>query len=91
MLGEDPGPPPLPSFWSDQYGIRIQCVGHPHRGEAVALEGEPSARDFEAVFVRGGAPIAGLTVGRPRSIPALRKRIEAGHMSARREEEEVPA
>jgi len=90
MLGEDPGPPPLPSFWSDQYGIRVQCVGHPHHGETVALEGDPSARDFEAVFARGGAPIAGLTVGRPRSIPALRKRIEAGHLSARPEEEEVP-
>ena len=91
MLGENPGPPPLPSFWSDQYGVRIQCVGHPHHGEAVALEGDPAGRDFEAVFVRGGAPIAGMTVGRPRSIPALRKRIEAGHQSGRLEEEEVPA
>jgi len=91
MLGENPGPPPLPSFWSDQYGVRIQCVGHPHHGEAVALEGDPAGRDFEAVFVRGGAPIAGMTVGRPRSIPALRKRIEAGHESGRPEEEEVPA
>lgn len=90
MLGEDPGTPPLPSFWSDQYGVRIQCVGHPHHGEAVALEGDPTGRDFEAVFVRGGAPIAGMTVGRPRSIPALRKRIEAGHQSGRPEEEEVP-
>jgi NADPH-dependent 2,4-dienoyl-CoA reductase/sulfur reductase-like enzyme len=90
MLGEDPGTPSLPSFWSDQYGVRIQCVGHPHHGEAMALEGDPAGRDFEAVFVRGGAPIAGMTVGRPRSIPALRKRIEAGH-SGRLEEEEVPA
>lgn len=90
MLGEEPGTPPLPSFWSDQHGVRIQSVGHPHLADAVAIEGDPTARDFEAVFIRAGRPVAGLTVGRPRAIPALRKRIEAGHLVAR-EEEEVPA
>ena len=90
MLGEEPGTPPLPSFWSDQYGVRIQSVGHPHHGDAVVLDGDPAGRDFEAVFLRAGAPVAGLTVGRPRSIPALRKRIEAGHRAAL-EQEEVPA
>jgi 3-phenylpropionate/trans-cinnamate dioxygenase ferredoxin reductase subunit len=90
MLGEEPGPPPLPSFWSDQYGVRIQSVGHPHHGESVLVEGDPASRDFEAVFVRDGRPVAGLTVGRPRAIPTLRKRIEAGHVRAS-EEEEVAA
>lgn len=90
MLGEEAGTPPLPSFWSDQYGVRIQSVGHPHLADSVLLEGDPKARDFEAVFVRQGTPIAGLTVGRPRAIPALRKRIEAGHEVAR-DKEEVPA
>jgi NADPH-dependent 2,4-dienoyl-CoA reductase/sulfur reductase-like enzyme len=90
MLGEDPGMPPLPSFWSDQYGVRVQSVGHPHLGDSVLIDGDPAARDFEAVFAREGRPVAGLAVGRPRSIPALRKRIEAGHRAAR-EQEEVPA
>ncbi|MFN8216446.1 MAG: FAD-dependent oxidoreductase [Solirubrobacterales bacterium] len=78
MLGEEPGRPPLPSFWSDQYGVRIQCVGHPQHADAVAIDGDPAGRDFEAVFSREGVPVAGLTVGRPRAIPALRKRIENG-------------
>jgi NADPH-dependent 2,4-dienoyl-CoA reductase/sulfur reductase-like enzyme len=90
MLGDEAGTPPLPSFWSDQYGVRIQSVGHPHHADSVLVEGNPAARDFEAVFSRDGAPVAGLTVGRPRSIPALRKRIEAGHRAAL-EKEEVPA
>jgi NADPH-dependent 2,4-dienoyl-CoA reductase/sulfur reductase-like enzyme len=90
MLGEEAGTPPLPSFWSDQYGVRVQSVGHPHLGDSVLVEGDPAARDFEAVFVRDGRPVAGLAVGRPRSIPALRKRIEAGHRAAL-EQEEVPA
>jgi NADPH-dependent 2,4-dienoyl-CoA reductase/sulfur reductase-like enzyme len=90
MLGEEAGMPPLPSFWSDQYGVRIQSVGHPHLADSVLVEGDPASRDFEAVFIREGAPVAGLTVARPRAIPALRKRIEAGHQAAR-EQEEVPA
>jgi len=83
MLGEHPGTPPLPSFWSDQYGLRIQYVGHAHHADAMAIEGDPAGRDFEAVFSRGGVPVAGLTVGRPRAIPALKKRIDRGHFPAK--------
>ncbi|HEU4707654.1 MAG TPA: FAD-dependent oxidoreductase [Solirubrobacterales bacterium] len=90
MLGEEAGTPPLPSFWSDQYGVRVQSVGHPHLADSVLVEGDPASRDFEAVLTREGVPVAGLTVGRPRAIPALRKRIEAGHRAAL-EKEEVPA
>jgi len=79
MLGEEPGTPPLPSFWSDQHGLRIQYVGHARHADAVTIEGDPGTRDFEAIFTRGSVPVAGLAVGRPRAIPALRKLIEAGH------------
>jgi NADPH-dependent 2,4-dienoyl-CoA reductase/sulfur reductase-like enzyme len=82
MLGEYPGTPPLPSFWSDQYGLRIQYVGHAHHADAVLIEGDSGERDFEAVFTRSGVPVAGLAVGRPRAIPALKKRIEHGHFPA---------
>lgn len=78
MLGEEAGPPPLPSFWSDQYGLRIQCVGHPHLADSSVVDGSPAARDFEALLTREGVPVAGLAVGRPRAIPALRQLIEAG-------------
>jgi NADPH-dependent 2,4-dienoyl-CoA reductase/sulfur reductase-like enzyme len=86
MLGEYPGTPPLPSFWSDQYGLRIQYVGHAHRADAVAFDGDPAERDFEAVFTRSGVPVAGLAVGRPRAIPTLRRRIDAAHFPAKQKE-----
>jgi len=86
MLGEYPGTPPLPSFWSDQYGLRIQYVGHAARADSVAFDGDPAERDFEAVFSRSGVPVAGLAVGRPRAIPALRKRIDAAHFPAKQKE-----
>ena len=80
MLGEYPGTPPLPSFWSDQYGLRVQCVGHPHHGDAVVIEGDPAGRDFEAVFTRCGVPVAGLAVGRP----ALHPRPSQANRARRR-------
>jgi NADPH-dependent 2,4-dienoyl-CoA reductase/sulfur reductase-like enzyme len=89
MLGDYPGTPPLPSFWTDQYGLRIQYVGHAHHADGVVVEGEPGERDFEAVFTRSGIPVAGLAVGRPRAIPALKKRIEHGHFPAQGRGEEV--
>jgi NADPH-dependent 2,4-dienoyl-CoA reductase/sulfur reductase-like enzyme len=91
MLGEYPGTPPLPSFWSDQYGLRIQYVGHAHLADAVLVEGDPGERDFEAVFTRSGVPVAGLAVARPRSIPALKKVIDHGHFPAQALREEVVA
>jgi hypothetical protein len=77
----------LPSFWSDQYGIRIQCVGHPHLADTVAIDGSPADRDFEALLSRDGMPVAGLAVGRPRAIPVLRQLIETSdpHASDRKE------
>ena len=89
MLGERAGAPPLPSFWSDQYGLRIQYVGHAHHADAVVIEGDPGERNFEAVFTRDGVPVASLAVGRPRAIPALRKQIESGHSPADVNEEEA--
>ncbi|HKI67697.1 MAG TPA: FAD-dependent oxidoreductase [Solirubrobacterales bacterium] len=89
MLGEYPGTPPLPSFWSDQYGLRIQYVGHAQRADAVAFDGDPAERDFEAIFSQSGVPVAGLTVNRPRAIPALRKRIDNGHFPAANREEQA--
>jgi NADPH-dependent 2,4-dienoyl-CoA reductase/sulfur reductase-like enzyme len=91
MLGEYPGTPPLPSFWSDQYGVRIQYVGHAHRADAVFIEGDPRQRDFEAIFTRSGIPVAGLAVARPRAIPELKRRIENGHWPTKAMREEAVA
>ncbi len=87
ILGEEPGRPPLPSFWSDQYGVRVQCVGHPQLADDVAVEGDPANRDFEALFSCGGVPVAGLAVSRPRALPAFRKQIEGAGLALQPEKE----
>jgi NADPH-dependent 2,4-dienoyl-CoA reductase/sulfur reductase-like enzyme len=78
MLGLDPGPRVPASFWSDQYGTRIQYVGHAAAGDAVSVDGDPDARNFTATFSRDGRAVAVLLVNRPRSLPAARALIERG-------------
>ena len=81
MLGLDPGAAPVTSFWTDQYGIRIQYLGHARLADHVEFDGDPAARNFTATFTQAGRPVAALLVDRPRSLPAARKLIEQGEQS----------
>jgi 3-phenylpropionate/trans-cinnamate dioxygenase ferredoxin reductase subunit len=78
MLGLESGRAPLTSFWTDQYGIRIQYIGHARLADAMSIDGEPESRDFTATFTRAGRPVGALLVDRPRALPAVRKLIENG-------------
>jgi len=75
MLGLEPGPVELSSFWTDQYGIRIQYLGNAQLADAIVIDGDPRDRNFTATFTRQARPVAALLVDRPRSLPAMRKRI----------------
>ncbi len=75
MLGAAARPAPVTSFWTDQYGVRVQYLGHARLADAVSFDGDPSTRDFQATFHRAGRPVAALLVGRPQSLPAARRLI----------------
>jgi NADPH-dependent 2,4-dienoyl-CoA reductase/sulfur reductase-like enzyme len=76
MLGLDPPDSPRPSFWSDQYGTRIQFAGDSRGADGIEIDGDPATRDFTALFHRDGVACAGLLVGRPRALPALRAQLD---------------
>ena len=78
MLGLDPGPAPPTSFWTDQYGIRIQYLGHASLADAYTIDGDLESRNFIATFTRKQRPVAALLVDRPRALPAARKMIDNG-------------
>jgi NADPH-dependent 2,4-dienoyl-CoA reductase/sulfur reductase-like enzyme len=78
MLGLDPGRVRLSSFWTDQYGIRIQYIGHAQLADRVVFDGEPGLRHFTALFTRGGRVVAVLLVDRPRALPLARNLIAKG-------------
>jgi hypothetical protein len=63
------------SFWSDQYGVRIQFLGHTESADRVEVEGDMEARDFVTVWSQGSRPVAALLVGRPRALAEVRRRL----------------
>jgi NADPH-dependent 2,4-dienoyl-CoA reductase/sulfur reductase-like enzyme len=89
ILGQPPAPRALPSFWSDQYGVRIQYVGHAASADRISVEGEPDANDFTVVYSRADRPVAALGVGRPRELLAMRRQIEDGAALGSRTKEMV--
>ncbi len=76
MLGLEPPRPAAPSFWTDQYGLRIQYVGRSAPDDAVAIDGDPDSHSFSATYTRAGCATAVLLVNRPRQLPAARALIE---------------
>jgi 3-phenylpropionate/trans-cinnamate dioxygenase ferredoxin reductase subunit len=78
MLDLDPGKVELASFWSDQYGIRIQYLGHAPLADKVTINGDPTQRNFTATYTREGQIVGALLVDRPRSLPAIRNQITQG-------------
>ncbi|MFC9849291.1 NAD(P)/FAD-dependent oxidoreductase [Streptomyces sp. NPDC060223] len=71
---------PLPYFWSDQYGARIQFAGRRHEADTVRIaegaieDGAPAEGGFLALYEREGRTTAVLSVDRPR--PFMRARRE---------------
>jgi 3-phenylpropionate/trans-cinnamate dioxygenase ferredoxin reductase subunit len=47
-----------PWFWSNQYDLRLQTVGLSTGHDATVLRGEPSARSFSLIYLKGGRVIA---------------------------------
>ncbi len=77
MLGDADEPQPLPSFWSDQYGLRIQYAGHAEGADEIRIDGNLAQRDFSVLYRREGRPVAVLAVDRPRDLARGRRLIES--------------
>jgi 3-phenylpropionate/trans-cinnamate dioxygenase ferredoxin reductase component len=77
LLGLEPGPPGMTSFWTDLFDTRIQYLGHAGLADDVSFDGDRRSRDFSATFVRNGRPVAGLLVDRPHELPAMRALLTA--------------
>jgi 3-phenylpropionate/trans-cinnamate dioxygenase ferredoxin reductase subunit len=70
---------PVPYFWSDQYDVKIQVIGHPGPDdEVVVVEGSVPERRFVAVYGRAGRFTAALGFSRPRQLMGYRPLLEAG-------------
>lgn len=77
MLGAAAPAPGVPYFWSDQYDVKLQCLGHPRAGDTVHLT-EDDGRRFVAYYERAGVLAAVVAAGIPEKIRTARAAIAAG-------------
>ncbi|CAL9397355.1 NAD(P)/FAD-dependent oxidoreductase [Streptomyces sp. enrichment culture] len=79
VAGTGTGPyDPVPYFWSEQFGRFVQYAGHHASADTAVWRGDPADRAWSLVWLRDGAPVALLAVGRPRDLAQGRRLIEAG-------------
>ena len=55
MLGREPAARRPTSFWTDQYGVRIQYLGRYASGDRLQIDGDPAEPRFTATFLRDEA------------------------------------
>ncbi|HEX4434557.1 MAG TPA: FAD-dependent oxidoreductase [Acidimicrobiales bacterium] len=70
---------PVPYFWSDQYGIRLQVLGSPRGSDEIHVaEGSLQEGKFLALFGRGDRLRAVMAIGKPRQLMGMRPLLEQG-------------
>ena len=78
MLGRDvPSVVVVPYFWSDQYDVKIQCLGEPEATDVVHLV-EDDGRKFLAYYERDGVLVGVVGGGLPGKVMKVRAKIAAG-------------
>lgn len=78
MLGlEVPALVVVPYFWSDQYDVKIQCLGEPRAGDVVHIV-DDDGRKFLAYYERDGALVGVVGGGMPGKVMKARAKVAAG-------------
>ena len=76
-IGEQ-APTPVPYFWSDQYGARIQFAGSRREGDVPrVVEGSCADRSFLVAYERDGDPVAVLGMNQPRLFTRWRRQLRS--------------
>ncbi len=77
MLGQDvPSAVVVPYSWSDQYDVKIQCLGEPEATDTVHLI-EDDGRKFLAYYERDGVLVGVVGGGMPGKVMKVRGKIAA--------------
>ncbi|MEU6314940.1 FAD-dependent oxidoreductase [Streptomyces sp. NPDC047014] len=67
---------PVPYFWSEQFGRFVQYAGHHAGADTLIRRGDPAQDAWSVCWLKDGALVAVLAVGRPRDLAQGRRLIE---------------
>ena len=80
MLGQDASYEDLPYFYTDQYDLGMEYVGHVSGGyDQVVVRGDLEARQFIAFWVKDGRVKAGMNVNVWDVADSIKTLIQSGH------------
>lgn len=81
LAGDGPGEAfsSVPFVWSDQYDVKIQCVGHVSGDDDIEIvDGSLQERRFVAIFGRAGRLTGAVAFSRPRVLMQYRRLLVEG-------------
>ncbi|MDF7774934.1 FAD-dependent oxidoreductase [Sphingomonas sp. AOB5] len=58
ILGQEVAYDAVPWFWSNQYDLKLQTVGLSIGYDQIVVRGDPAARSFSVIYLKGGKVIA---------------------------------
>jgi 3-phenylpropionate/trans-cinnamate dioxygenase ferredoxin reductase subunit len=76
MLGKSKPFQEVPWFWSDQYDVNLQMLGHPSPAYERVVRGRMDDLDFIAFDLQGDRVVAAVALNRSRDVAAARRLIE---------------
>lgn len=83
LLGDQPAPAALPSFWTDQHGIQIRGLGLPGRGEtSTVVEGAMEDDRFVVTRTRAGRLVGVVAVNNTPALFRYRSELDSGSRAA---------
>jgi NADPH-dependent 2,4-dienoyl-CoA reductase/sulfur reductase-like enzyme/nitrite reductase/ring-hydroxylating ferredoxin subunit len=68
----------VPFFWSYQFGVGLDYVGHAGQWDEVVIDGQMDAGDFTAYYVKAGQITAASGSGRSKQMTALLELMRGG-------------
>ncbi|UJR84650.1 NAD(P)/FAD-dependent oxidoreductase [Sandaracinus amylolyticus] len=77
-VGKDAVHATVPFFWSDQYDLKLQSMGHVGTFDRLVVRGSIEERAFVAFHLEGGALRFAIGVNRLQELAAAKKLIAAG-------------
>ncbi|ANY08825.1 NAD(P)/FAD-dependent oxidoreductase [Pseudonocardia sp. HH130630-07] len=78
LLGKPAPAPDAPWFWSDQFDLNLQFVGHAPAGAEIVVRGSVEDRDFTAFYLTDGCVRAAFAVERGGDVAAARQLLALG-------------
>lgn len=85
LLGTDKPYDPVPWFWSDQYGLKLQMVGLSQGYQQAVVRGAPASHAFSVFYLRDGRIVSVDSINRPQDF-LLGKRLVAARSIASAEQ-----